>query len=85
MDDHDAVPHSRSPCVGAQTVLLYWLTVITVVPKGELKRRLNKEDLGKRIVELKTSDKTTDKQIVQVVRGHFNQKGLRRASEGLGQ
>jgi len=52
--------------------LLYWLTVITVVPKGELKRRLNKENLGKRIVELKTSDKTIDQQIVEVVRGHFN-------------
>jgi len=72
LDDDAAVPHFRSPCVGAQTVLLYWLTVITVVPKGELKRRLNKENLGKRIVELKTSDKTIDQQIVEVVRGHFN-------------
>ena len=42
--------------------------------KGELKKRLEKENLGNRIVGLKTSDKMTDKQIVAVVRGHFNQK-----------
>ena len=46
--------------------------------KGELKKRLEKEKLGKRIVGLKTSDKMTDKQIVAVVRGHFNQKGQQR-------
>ncbi|HMH45137.1 MAG TPA: hypothetical protein VK557_16725 [Pyrinomonadaceae bacterium] len=46
--------------------------------KGELKKRLEKENLGKRIVGLKTSDKLTDKQIVAVVRGHFNQKGQQR-------
>jgi hypothetical protein len=52
--------------------------------KGELKKRLEKENLGKRIVGLKTSDKMTDKQIVAAVRGHFNQKGQQRASEGSG-
>src|SRR5690349_18029178 len=49
--------------------------------KGELKNRLEKENLGRRIVGLKTSDKMTDKQIVAVVRGHFNQKGQQRAWE----
>jgi len=35
-------------------------------------------------VGLKTSDKMTDKQIVAVVRSHFNQKGRQRAAAGLG-
>lgn len=46
--------------------------------KGELKRRLEKDNLSRRIVGIKTSDKMTDKQIVAVVRGHFNQKGQQR-------
>lgn len=39
--------------------------------KGELKKRLEKDNLGGRIVGIKTSDKMTDKQIVALVRGHF--------------
>ena len=46
--------------------------------KGELKKRLEKDNLSRRIVGIKTSDKMTDKQIVAVVRGHFNQKGEQR-------
>jgi hypothetical protein len=39
--------------------------------KGELRKRLEKDNLGRRIVGLKTSDKMTEKQIVALVRGHF--------------
>ena len=39
--------------------------------KGELSKRLEKDNLGRRIVGIKTSDKMTDKQIVALVRGHF--------------
>lgn len=39
--------------------------------KGELRKRLEKDNLGRRIVGLKTFDKMTDKQIVALVRGHF--------------
>lgn len=39
--------------------------------KGELKKRLEKDNLGSLIVGMKTSDKMTDKQIVALVRGHF--------------
>jgi len=39
--------------------------------KGELSKRLDKDNLSKRIVGVKTSDKMTDKQIVALVRGHF--------------
>jgi hypothetical protein len=46
--------------------------------KGELKKRLEKDNLSRRIVGIKTSDRMTDKQIVAVVRGHFNQKGQQR-------
>jgi hypothetical protein len=49
--------------------------------KGELKKRLEKDNLGRRIVGIKTSDKMTDNQIVAVIRGHFNQKGAQRARE----
>jgi hypothetical protein len=49
--------------------------------KGELKKRLDKDHLSRRIVGVKTSDKMTDKQIVAVVRGHFNQKGQQRVRE----
>ena len=49
--------------------------------KGELKKRLEKEHLSQRIVGIKTSDKMTDKQIVAVVRGHFNQKGQQRGRD----
>jgi len=49
--------------------------------KGELKKRLQKDNLSRRIVGVKTSDKMTDKQIVAVVRGHFNQRGQQRVRE----
>ena len=49
--------------------------------KGELKRHLEKDKLSRRIVGIKTSDKMTDKQIVAVVRGHFNQKGEQRVRD----
>ena len=52
--------------------------------KGELKRRLEKDNLNLRIVGIKTSDKMTDKQIVAVVRGHFNQKGQQRGRGSAG-
>ena len=39
--------------------------------KGELKKRLEKDNLSRRIVGIKTSDKMTDNQIVAMVRGHF--------------
>ena len=39
--------------------------------KGELSKRLEKDNLSRRIVGLKTSDKMTEKQIVALVRGHF--------------
>jgi hypothetical protein len=38
--------------------------------EGELSR-LEKDNLSRRIVGIKTSDKMTDKQIVALVRGHF--------------
>ena len=46
--------------------------------KGELRKRLEQDNLSRRIVGIKTSDKMTEKQIVAVVRGHFNQKGQQR-------
>jgi hypothetical protein len=49
--------------------------------KGELKHRLERDNLSRRIVGIKTSDKMTDKQIVAVVRGHFNQKGEQRVRD----
>ena len=39
--------------------------------KGELKKRLEKDNLGGRIVGIETSDKMTDPQIVAQVREHF--------------
>jgi hypothetical protein len=39
--------------------------------KGELRKRLEKVNLRRRIVGIKTSDKMTDNQIVAMVRGHF--------------
>ena len=39
--------------------------------KGELRKRLEKDNLSRRIVGIKTSDKMTEKQIVALVRGHF--------------
>jgi hypothetical protein len=39
--------------------------------KGELKRRLERDHLGGRIVAVETADKMTDRQIVAKVRKHF--------------
>src|SRR6266851_3431765 len=39
--------------------------------KGELRKRLEKDRLGRRIVEIQTADKMTDPQIVALVRGYF--------------
>jgi hypothetical protein len=49
--------------------------------KGELRKRLEKGKLSRRIIGIKTSDKMTEKQIVAVVRGHFNQKGQQRVRD----
>jgi len=40
--------------------------------KGELKKRLEKDNLGGHIVGIETVDKMTDPQIVAKVRGHFD-------------
>lgn len=43
--------------------------------KGELKKRLEKENLGGRIVGIEPADKMTDPQVAAQVRAHFlNQK-----------
>ncbi len=47
--------------------------------KGELSKRLEKDNLSRRIVGIKTSDKMTDKQIVALVRGHFLNRPRQRA------
>ena len=39
--------------------------------KGELKRRLERDNLGGRIVGIETVDKMTDRQILAKVRKHF--------------
>jgi stalled ribosome rescue protein Dom34 len=39
--------------------------------KGELKKRLEKDNLDRRIVGIETSDKMTDPQLVAFVRDHF--------------
>jgi stalled ribosome rescue protein Dom34 len=49
--------------------------------KGELKKRLTKENLGGRIVGIDTADKMTEPQIVAKVREHFlNQSKAARSS-----
>jgi len=48
--------------------------------KGELKKRLEKDNLNRRIVGIKTSDKMTEKQIVALVRGHFLNRPARASS-----
>ena len=42
--------------------------------KGELKKRLEKDNLGERIVGVETADKMTDNQIVAKVKDHFLRK-----------
>jgi len=39
--------------------------------KSELKKRLEKDNLSRRIVGIETSDKMTDPQLVALVRDHF--------------
>jgi stalled ribosome rescue protein Dom34 len=39
--------------------------------KGELRKRLEKDNLSSRIVGIEASDKMTDPQLVALVRGHF--------------
>ena len=39
--------------------------------KGELKKRIEREELKERIVEIETVDKMTDRQITAKVRDHF--------------
>jgi stalled ribosome rescue protein Dom34 len=51
--------------------------------KGELRKRLEKENLGRRIVAIETSDKMTDPQVVAKVREHFL-KQRAAASSGIG-
>jgi len=41
--------------------------------KGELKKHLEHEELGKRIVDIETTDKMTDPQIAVKVRQYFLQ------------
>jgi hypothetical protein len=40
--------------------------------KGELKKRLEKNNLGERIAGIETADKMTDRQIAAKVRKHFS-------------
>lgn len=42
--------------------------------KSELKKRLEREELGGRIISVDTVDKMTDRQIVAKVRQHYQQK-----------
>jgi hypothetical protein len=46
--------------------------------KGQLKKRLERDKLGGRIVAIETIDKMTDRQIAAKVRQYFKEKGGRR-------
>ena len=52
--------------------------------KGELRKRLEKNSLGRRTVDMETSDKITDPQIVALVRGHFVNQRATRISKSSG-
>ena len=52
--------------------------------KGELRKRLEKGNLGRRTVDMETSDKITEPQIVAVVRGHFRVKRAKALSKSSG-
>ena len=41
--------------------------------KGELKKRLERENLGERIVQIETADKMTDRQVSAKVRKYYSQ------------
>ena len=43
--------------------------------KGELKKRIERDKLGGRIVGVETVDKMTDRQIAAKVRQHFLERG----------
>ena len=49
--------------------------------KGELSKRLEKDNLSRHIVGIKTSDKITDKQIVALVRGYFLNRPLAKSKQ----
>lgn len=42
--------------------------------KGELRKRLEQDNVSRLVVEIKTADKMTDPQIVALVRGHFRNR-----------
>ncbi len=44
--------------------------------KGELKKRIERNNLNGRVVEVETEDKMTDRQIVAKVREHFLKQSL---------
>jgi hypothetical protein len=52
---------------GAESILIFG----PGEAKGELKRRLERDNLGGRIVGMETVDKMTDRQIAAKVRKHF--------------
>ena len=54
---------------GAESILIFG----PGEAKGELKRRLEKDNLGERIVGVETADKMTDRQITAKVARHFSQ------------
>jgi hypothetical protein len=45
--------------------------------KGELQKRIKKNKLGGRIVDIETVDKMTDRQIASKVRQYFQEKSAR--------
>lgn len=52
---------------GAESILIFG----PGEAKGELKKRLERDNLGGRIVGMETADKMTDRQILTKVRKHF--------------
>jgi stalled ribosome rescue protein Dom34 len=52
---------------GAESILIFG----PGEAKGELKKRLNKKKMDKRIAEIETAGKMTDRQIAAKVRKHF--------------
>ena len=51
--------------------------------KGELKKRLEKDNLGGHIVGVEPADKMTDSQIVALIRGHFLNRREASSASGL--
>ncbi|MBP2681503.1 MAG: hypothetical protein H6Q78_1366, partial [Candidatus Krumholzibacteriota bacterium] len=52
---------------GAESILIFGFGEA----KGELKKRLQRKNLGERIAVLETVDRMTDRQIAAKVRQHF--------------